>query len=45
MGWIEPVFSAVVVLGFGIYQLWSVNREIKKDKAKKAAEEERKSAP
>ncbi|KHS44036.1 hypothetical protein NJ75_03438 [Novosphingobium subterraneum] len=34
-GWVEIVFTAVIALGFGIYQLWSVNREIAKDKAKK----------
>lgn len=38
-GWIEIVFTAVVALGFGGYQLWSVNREIAKDKAKKEARE------
>lgn len=31
-GWIEIVFTAVIALGFGFYQLWSVNREIAKDK-------------
>ncbi|MGV3512860.1 MAG: hypothetical protein ACO1OX_12750 [Novosphingobium sp.] len=31
-GWVEIVFTAVVALGFGIYQLWSINREIAKDK-------------
>ena len=36
-GWIEIVFSAVVALGFGFYQLWSVNREIRQDEARKAA--------
>ncbi len=34
-GWVEIVFTAFIALGFGIYQLWSVNREIAKDKAKK----------
>lgn len=33
-GWIEIVFTAVVALGFGLWQLWSVNREIAKDKEK-----------
>ena len=32
-GWIEIVLTAVIALGFGFYQLWSVNREIAKDKA------------
>ncbi len=34
-GWIEIVFTGVIGLGFGIWQLWSVNREIAKDKAAK----------
>ena len=34
-GWIEMVFSFGVVFAFGFYQLWSVNREIKRDKEKK----------
>ncbi|MDN3644758.1 hypothetical protein QWY75_00910 [Pontixanthobacter aestiaquae] len=34
LGWIEIVFSGAVALGFGFWQLWSVNREIAKDKAK-----------
>ncbi|WP_379545202.1 hypothetical protein ACFCW2_06980 [Qipengyuania sp. DSG2-2] len=38
-GWIEIVFSGAVALGFGFYQLWSVNREIAKDKEKAAAKE------
>lgn len=33
-GWIELVFSGVVALSFGFYQLWSVNREIAADKRK-----------
>jgi hypothetical protein len=36
-GWIEVVVVAILALGFGGYQLWSVNREIAKDKAKKSA--------
>lgn len=31
-GWIELVFTAAVALGFGVYQLWSVNREIRRDR-------------
>ena len=43
-GWIEILFTATVALGFGIYQLWSVNREIARDReAKELAERERKS--
>lgn len=42
-GWIEIAFVAVVALGFGFYQLWSVSREIEADKrraegAKKTSE-------
>jgi hypothetical protein len=37
LGWIEIVFGGIVALGFGFYQLWSINREIAKDKAKKDA--------
>lgn len=33
-GWVEILFTAVVALGFGFYQLWSVNREIRRDKEK-----------
>lgn len=36
-GWIEIVFVAVVALGIGFWQLWSVNREIAKDREKAAA--------
>lgn len=31
-GWIEILFTAVVALGFGGWQYWSVSREIKRDK-------------
>ena len=34
-GWIEMVLVGVFGLGFGIWQLWSVNREIAKDKLAK----------
>lgn len=30
---IELVFGATLAFGFGFYQLWSVNREIERDKA------------
>jgi hypothetical protein len=36
MGWIEIIFVGVVALGFGFWQLWSVNRDIAKDKAERA---------
>jgi hypothetical protein len=37
-GWIEIVFIAVVTLGLGFWQLWSVTREIKRDREKKGKE-------
>lgn len=37
-GWIEMVFVAVVVLGIGGWQLVSINREIARDRARKADE-------
>ncbi len=39
MSWIEPAFMAVVALGFGAYQLWSVNCEIRRDKQRAVKEE------
>ena len=33
-GWIEIVFVGGAALGLGFWQLWSINREIKKDKEK-----------
>ena len=45
-GWVEIVFVAVVVLGIGFWQLWSVNREIARDRAAKSAREgEQQSSP
>lgn len=38
----EVIFFTGAVLGFGIWQWWSVNQEIKRDRAKKAAEEAKK---
>ncbi|MEO0500418.1 MAG: hypothetical protein AAF205_07670 [Pseudomonadota bacterium] len=42
LGWIEIVFGGIVALGIGFWQLWSVNRDIARDKEKavekKAAE-------
>ena len=35
-GWIEIVFTAAVALGFGAWQLWSVNREIRHDREAKS---------
>jgi len=34
LGWIEIVVFGVVALGLGFWQLWSINREIAKDKKK-----------
>jgi hypothetical protein len=34
-GWIEIVLVATVAFGFGFYQLWSVNREIRRDREAK----------
>jgi len=36
-GWIEIVVFAAIALGFGFWQLYSINREIARDKAAKAA--------
>jgi hypothetical protein len=33
-GWIEIVVSGAIALGLGFWQLWSINREIAKDKEK-----------
>ena len=38
-GWIEIPFTAAIALGFGIWQLVSVNRDIARDRAAKAARE------
>ncbi|MEM8826630.1 MAG: hypothetical protein AAGD40_06870 [Pseudomonadota bacterium] len=38
LGWIEIVFGGIVALGIGFWQLWSVNRDIARDKEKAAAE-------
>lgn len=38
-GWVEIVFVGIVALGLGFWQLWSINREIAKDKEKAAAEQ------
>ncbi|WP_202391347.1 hypothetical protein [Allopontixanthobacter sediminis] len=37
LGWVEIIFTSAVALGIGFWQLWSVNREIAKDKEKAAA--------
>lgn len=34
-GWIEIVVFAAIALGFGLWQLRSINREIARDKARK----------
>jgi hypothetical protein len=35
-GWIEIVVVGTIALGLGFWQLWSINREIAKDKEKAA---------
>ncbi len=35
-GWIEIVVTGAIALGLGFWQLWSINREIAKDKVKAA---------
>ena len=40
-GWIEIVLVAAVAVGFGLYQLWSVNREIRRDKDRQDLESTR----
>lgn len=44
-GWIEILLSALIAFGFGGYQLWSVNREIARDRAKREADRSKGSAP
>ncbi|XUU61788.1 hypothetical protein ACRAQ6_05825 [Erythrobacter sp. HA6-11] len=36
-GWIEIAFFYSIALGFAAQQIWKMDREIKKDKAKAAA--------
>lgn len=43
-GLIEIAFTAVVSLGFGAYQLWSVNREIRADRERAARRDDKDSA-
>ena len=38
-GWIEVVFVAAIALGLGFWQLWSINREIARDRAKRDQDE------
>lgn len=37
-GWIEFAVFGPLVLGLAVWQLWSVNREIKRDKQRKSDE-------
>ena len=39
-GWIEIVVVGAIALAIGFWQLWSVNREIARDKEKAAAEKQ-----
>jgi hypothetical protein len=32
LGWIEIIVTGAIALGLGFWQLWSINREIAKDK-------------
>jgi hypothetical protein len=36
LGWIEIIVTGAIALGLGFWQLWSINREIAKDKDKAA---------
>ena len=38
LGWIEIMFVGAVALGFGLWQLWSINREIRADSEQKSAD-------
>jgi hypothetical protein len=40
LGFVEIIFSGAVALGLGFWQLWSINREIAKDKETAAAKED-----
>lgn len=40
LGFVEIIFSGAIALGLGFWQLWSINREIAKDKEKAAKKEE-----
>ena len=44
-GWIEILFTAIVALGFGGWQYWSVSREIERDKQAKREEGSKDKAP
>lgn len=37
-GWVEIIFVGGVALGLGFWQLWSINREIARDKQKQRDE-------
>ncbi len=39
LGWIEIIVTGVIALGLGFWQLWSINREIAKDKEKASAKD------
>ncbi len=39
LGWIEIVVTGAIALGIGFWQLWSINREIAKDKKDAAAKQ------
>lgn len=43
-GWVEILFTATIAFSFGFYQLWSVNREIRRDREAKEREASDKAA-
>lgn len=40
LGWIEIIFVAVIALGVGFWQLFSINREIRRDRERKQQEQQ-----
>lgn len=36
-GVVEMTFTGAIVLGLGVWQLWSVNRELRRDREKAAS--------
>jgi len=39
MGWIEIVLFYGIAIGFGVWQVWSMDRKLKATRAEKAARE------
>ncbi len=44
-GWVEIIFVGVVALGFGFWQLWSINREIARDKDREKKQSDESARP